>query len=149
MLDYLAIGLVLGSFGVGGLAYSASVRWLIATLGERRMVSAGAVMVCASYALMVVAPSWGYFIPALALVGMGFFTMHSTLQTHATELAPQARGTALSGFTFCLFVGQGIGVYAFSRIVDGAGYGIAFAIACGGVAALALWLYRALDIKHR
>jgi predicted MFS family arabinose efflux permease len=70
--------------------------------------------------------------------------MHSTLQTRATELAPQSRGTALSGFSFCLFLGQGVGVYVISHIVDGPGYGYAFGMASIGVAALAAWLYQAL-----
>jgi predicted MFS family arabinose efflux permease len=59
--------------------------------------------------------------------------MHSTLQTRATELAPEARGTALSGFSFCLFLGQGVGVYLISHIVDGPGYDYAFALASIGV----------------
>jgi predicted MFS family arabinose efflux permease len=143
-LDYLTIGLVLGCFGLGGASYSFVVRWLIAHLGERRMVIAGGATVCASYGLMTLASSWLLFAPALALIGIGFFTMHSTLQTRATELAPEARGTALSGFSFCLFLGQGVGVYLISHIVDGPGCDYAFALASIGVAVLAAWLYRAL-----
>jgi predicted MFS family arabinose efflux permease len=147
-LDYLTIGLVLGSFGLGGASYSFVVRWLIAQLGERGMVIAGGATVCVSYALMTLAPSWPFYAPALALIGIGFFTMHSTLQTRATELAPEARGTALSGFSFCLFLGQGVGVYLISHIVDGPGYAYAFALASLGVAVLASWLYRALRGKR-
>lgn len=31
-------------------------------------------------------------------------------QTHATQMAPRARGTAVSLFAFCLFSGQALGV---------------------------------------
>lgn len=69
-LDYLTIGLVLGCFGLGGASYSFVVRWLIAHLGERRMVIAGGATVCASYGLMTLASSWLLFAPALALIGI-------------------------------------------------------------------------------
>lgn len=147
-LDYMTIGLVLGSFGFGGLVYSALVRLMVARLGERGMVIAGGALVAASYFCLTFAPAWQFFIPALALIGMGFFTMHSTLQTRATELAPQARGTALSGFAMCLFMGQGTGVFAISYLIDGPGYAAAFAIAgCGGIG-LVWWLNARLGWQH-
>jgi predicted MFS family arabinose efflux permease len=139
-LDYLTIGLILGSFGVGGLLYSASVRWLVANLGERGMVVLGGVLVTLSYVLLATAAFWQTYILALALVGGGFFCMHSTLQTRGTELAPQARGTAMSGFALSLFLGQGAGVYGISHLVDGPGYGPAFAAAGAGSALVAAWL---------
>jgi predicted MFS family arabinose efflux permease len=36
---------------------------------------------------------------------------HSTLQTHATELVPTLRGTAVALFAFALFLGGGLGTY--------------------------------------
>lgn len=147
-LDYLSIGLVLGSFGIGGLVYSALVRLMVARLGERGMVITGGILVAASYFCLMLAPAWQYFIPALALIGMGFFTMHSTLQTRATELAPQARGTALSGFSMCLFMGQGSGVFAMSYLIDGPGYVAAFAIAGSGGLGLVWWLNARLGLRH-
>jgi hypothetical protein len=38
--------------------------------------------------------------------------IHNTLQTRATELAPGARGSAVSLFAFSLFAAQGIGPLA-------------------------------------
>lgn len=143
-LDYLSIGLIVGAFGVGGLVYSALVRWLVRTLGERRMVVAGGVCVGTGYAMLAVAPSWIWFVPALALIGGGFFTMHSSLMTRGTEIAPAARGTAMSGFSTSLFIGQGLGVFAASLLVDGPGYGVTFGIAAAGVPLLALYVYAAL-----
>lgn len=141
-LDYLTIGLVLGSFGVGGLAFSAMVRGLIRRLGEQGMIATGGALLTASFLLLAFAPVWQVFIPALALIGMGFFTMHNTLQIRGTEIAPQARGTAMSGFAFSLFLGQGAGVFAISFLVDGPGYGLAFGLAAGGTVLLAIWIAR-------
>lgn len=139
-LDYFTIGLVLGSFGAGGLAFSALVRWLVARLGERSMIAAGGLLLAVSFALLAAAPAWPLFIPALALVGLGFFTMHSTLQLRATELAPEARGMAMSGFAFSLFLGQGVGVFAISYLVDGPGYRVAYGLAAASAALLSAWI---------
>lgn len=147
-LDYFSIGLVLGSFGVGGLIYSAAVRWLVANLGERGMVVLGGALVTSSYLLLAIASHWRLFVLALTLIGGGFFCMHSTLQIRGTELAPRARGTAMSGFSLCLFMGQGAGVFAMGYIVDGPGYAVAFATAGAGVALIAAWLFTALPARR-
>ena len=50
--------------------------------------------------------------PVALLVGFGTYLYHNTLQTLATQMAPQARGTAVSIFAFSLFFGQALGVTA-------------------------------------
>ena len=57
-------------------------------------------------------------VPAITAMGLGFFMMHNTLQTQATQMAPEARGTALSIFGFCFFTGQACGVALGAWIVD-------------------------------
>ena len=148
-LDYLSIGLILGSFGLGGLIYSLLVRLLVRALGERRMVVAGGACVAAGYALLALGPAWQWFVPALALIGGGFFTMHSTLMTRGTEIAPQARGTAMSGFSTSLFIGQALGTFAGSLLIDGPGYAWAFGIPAAGTLLLALGVYWALPRHPR
>ena len=49
-------------------------------------------------------------MPACALMGLGFYMMHNTLQTHATQMAPERRGAAVSSFAACFFLGQSAGV---------------------------------------
>ncbi len=53
-------------------------------------------------------------------VGFGTYLFHNTLQTHATQMTPAARGTAVSVFASCLFMGQAAGValagYAFDHL---------------------------------
>ena len=36
--------------------------------------------------------------------------MHNTLQTHATQMAPERRGAAVAAFASCFFLGQSVGV---------------------------------------
>jgi predicted MFS family arabinose efflux permease len=143
-LDYATIGLVLACFGAGGIFYTLIVRWLLRRLGERRMAVCGGSFVVIGYCLVAAAPAWQWLVPALTLIGLGFFFMHGTLQVRATEIAPTARGTALAGFVFYLFLGQGAGVFALSYVVDGPGYRAAFAITAGAVVVFTVWLYRAL-----
>lgn len=81
-----------------------------------------------------------YTIPLNILLGLGFYMLHSTLQTKATEMFPEARGTAVALFAFGLFIGQGIGAAALGLIVDGPGYAPAFAISGIAILLLAFWL---------
>ena len=52
------------------------------------------------------------------LSGVSFYMLHNTLQTHGTQMAPEARGAAMALFALCLFVGQAIGVPIAAPIVD-------------------------------
>src|SRR5581483_6416540 len=99
-------------------------------------------------------PSWPLFLPTIVLVGLGYYMLHSTLQTRATELAPGARGTAVSLFAFSFFLGQGAGAAALGRVVDGPGYVPALLVAGLGMLVLGIayaWLSarpRPLEALH-
>ncbi|MEH1823130.1 MAG: MFS transporter [Nostoc sp.] len=139
-LSYVTIGFMLSSFGLGGLIYSRSVKWLVRRLGEIGLVGVGGGLMCISFLAIALFQNWILFIPSTLLMGLGFYMMHSTLQTQATELAPEARGTAVSLFAFNLFVGQGIGAAVFGRIVDNFGYIYCFISAGVAIALLSVWL---------
>ncbi|MBD2212546.1 MFS transporter [Nostoc linckia FACHB-104] len=141
-LPYVAIGFMLSGFGIGGLIYSRSVKYLVRRLGERGLMGFGGVLMCISFLAIALFQNWVLFIPFNILLGLGFYMMHSTLQTQATELAPEARGTAVSLFAFNLFIGQGIGAAAFGRIVDNFGYIPCFIITGIAIALLSLWLVK-------
>ncbi|OUL24570.1 MFS transporter [Nostoc sp. RF31YmG] len=141
-LPYVAIGFMLSGFGLGGLIYSRSVKWLVRRLGESGLMGVGGVFMCISFLAIALLQNWLLFIPFNILMGLGFYMMHSTLQTQATELAPQARGTAVSLFAFSLFIGQGIGAAAFGRIVDHYGYLPCFIVTGIAIALLSLWLVK-------
>jgi Na+/melibiose symporter-like transporter len=59
-------------------------------------------------------------------------------------MAPEARGSAVSAFAFCLFLGQALGVSAVGIGVEYAGYRPMIGIAGVGLAALAFWFRRRL-----
>jgi predicted MFS family arabinose efflux permease len=62
--------------------------------------------------------------------------MHTTLQANATQMAPQARGAAVSLFASALFLGQTVGVFGASLLVERTG--TASVLAVGGAWLLVL-----------
>jgi predicted MFS family arabinose efflux permease len=146
-ISYAVVGLLLGFFGLGGLAYALTVRHVVARLGQRRMVLVGGALLALAFALTAAAPSaWGT-APAIAFAGLGYYLFHNTLQTAATQMAPEARGLALSVFASSLFVGQAAGVALFGRLIDAVGYTPVFVIA--GVLLLALAAYFRTTLPKR
>jgi predicted MFS family arabinose efflux permease len=73
--------------------------------------------------------------------------LHSTLQTNATQMAPAQRGTAVSLFASCLFIGQSGGVALAGWTADRIGTPAILLIGGTCVFALGLAFRRAL-IAH-
>src|SRR5690606_38860385 len=63
-------------------------------------------------------PVWWLSPLATALIGLGFYMVHNTLQTNATQMSPQARATALAIFSSALYMGITVGVAAAAPVVD-------------------------------
>jgi MFS transporter, YNFM family, putative membrane transport protein len=146
-LSYTAIGFILAGFGLGGVAYSMLVRVLVLRLGQRGLVGAGGVLLLSCFAMLALAPRWGYCAPAIAALGLAFYMLHNTLQTRATEMAPEARGSAVSAFAFCLFLGQALGVAVMGIGVERAGYRPMIAGTGIALIALAFWFrHRLADL---
>lgn len=134
------VGLFLMGLGLGGLLYSALVHWLLRMIGQRVMMIIGGVLMAQSFVVLAIAPVAWVCAPALVVLGFGFYLMHNTFQTLATELAPEARGTAVSLFVFMLFSGQGIGAAAWGYVIDVHGFTIAFGMVGILLGLLAMWM---------
>ena len=107
---------------VGGLVYAILARRIVQRLGERRMVSYGGALVGGAFAALWLMPDWWVGAPLAFIAGFGTYLLHNTLQTHATQMAPEWRGTAVSLFAFCLFVGQAIGVAVCGLVIERVGH---------------------------
>ena len=130
-------------FGVGGLLYSQLARrWLAWLGGERGLVKLGAS--CIVLGLLTLAwahqPVMGML--ACLVAGFGFYMLHNTLQVQATQMAPAARGTAVTLFACSLFFGQSTGVLLMAQMVDWDWLSYAFSCAAIGVAVLGLVVNR-------
>jgi predicted MFS family arabinose efflux permease len=147
-LSLAASGALVAAFAAGGLFYAAAAGRLVPALGERGLVLAGGLVLGAAYAGLAFAPSAALALPCVIGLGTGLYLLHNTLQVHATQMAPQARGAALALFAFCLFIGQAAGVWLASRAVDAAGTPAVFLAAAAGLAVLALAFRSRMRDRH-
>ena len=121
-LNYFLIGLIIAGFSIGGIGYSASVKWLVPRLRERGLALGGGIAMLVCFAGIALAPGWLAAVPFFIASGFAFYMLHNTLQTRATEMAPKMRGAGVSFFAFCLFAGQALGAAAFGQGIEVAGY---------------------------
>jgi predicted MFS family arabinose efflux permease len=143
-LPYAAIGAILASYGLGGLIYSRLVRRILGRVGERGLVLLGGALVGSCLLGIGLAGIWIVVVPLVIVTGIGFYAIHGTLQTKATELSPAARGTAVALFAFALFLGQGMGAAALGWVVGTAGYTAVFTTSAIAIAILASAFARTL-----
>ncbi|HSV60671.1 MAG TPA: MFS transporter [Variovorax sp.] len=136
-LSMPASGAIVALYGLGGLLYSRCARALVRRIGEAGLANLGGVCMCVSFASVAFAPSWHWTLPACLIAGFGFYALHNTLQTNATQMAPAARGTAVSLFACVLFLGQSLGVLVAAWMVDRFSSSMVFAISAVGLLLLA------------
>jgi YNFM family putative membrane transporter len=143
-----ASGLFIAAFPAGGLLYAAVAGRVVPALGERGLVLVGGSLLSVAYLSMTVAPGAGFVLVCIFLAGVGIYMMHNTLQVHATQMAPEARGAAVSLFAACLFISQSLGIWLAARVIDRWGIVPVFAAAGIGLPLVALDFRRRLA-RHR
>jgi predicted MFS family arabinose efflux permease len=138
-LSFTMVGLMVCFFGLGGLIYAGTVKQLVRWLGQPGLAVNGGAILGLAYLLLAVAPVWWIAPLAITLIGLGFYMLHNTLQTNATQMSPEARGTAVGVFSAALYLGQTAGVAAFAFAVDRAGAPSVFVVVAILLPILALW----------
>ena len=68
--------------------------------------------------------------------------MHSTLQTWATQVMPEARATVISLFAAALFAGSGVAAMAAAPLAEAGSFGLLFGLAA--LVAIPLGLFAGL-----
>jgi predicted MFS family arabinose efflux permease len=141
-------GFAIGAFGASGIAYSVLARSMLSHLGVPAMLRLAGVLAGLGFALIAWAGWWAATGPVplgvapvilgMFAIGLGYFTMHNSLQTRVTEVAPRARGSAVALHAFSFFVGQSLGPILFGTLL--ARLGSETALLVSGVAMLALGL---------
>jgi len=140
-------GAIVALFGLGGMLYMAMGRRLIRRFGQPGLVWIGGAIVGMSALGLAYTPHWGPALPASLLAGFGFFMFHNTMQANATQMAPQARGTAVSLFSSALFMGQSIGVVLAASLIDR--IGSSAVIALGGAVMALEGVYFSWALRQR
>jgi predicted MFS family arabinose efflux permease len=120
-VSYDVIGLIVSGFGIGGLVFVLFAPAIVRRLHEEGLVLFGGIFLAVSFFGMTVLPGPFAAVPLTVLSGLGFYMLHNTLQTNATQMAPESRSLAVSCFATCLFLGQAAGVSAAAPAFDYAG----------------------------
>jgi predicted MFS family arabinose efflux permease len=143
-LGFTAVGVIVGTFAIGGLIYAASVGQLVHLFGQRGLAIGGAALCGVAYVMLATGVAWWLAPIAVTMIGLGFYALHNTLQTNATQMTPQARGTAVAIFSSALYLGHMAGVAAAALVFDLAGAVPLFIATAIGLPALALWFAQGL-----
>jgi predicted MFS family arabinose efflux permease len=139
-------GLAVGLYGLAVLGWTRVVKLVANRLGASVLILIGAGMLSLGYASGAVGQSLASVSAAAILVGGGFAFMHSTLQTWATEVVPEARATVVSLFAAALFAGSGVAAMAAAPLAEAGSFDLLFAL--GALVAVPLGLFASLA-RHR
>ena len=131
-------GLLVMLFGMGGLLFASTSQLLVRRLGEAGMTGWGAVVMSLSLMLVAIGPAWWCAIPGCFMAGLGFYMLHNTLQTNATQMAPERRGAAVASFAALFYMGQSSGLWVSSLLVGVVGTRMVIALGAIGVLATGL-----------
>lgn len=138
-LPLTAAGAIVALYGIGGLVYTFFARRLLGRFGEKGLAQIGGALMGIGFAMLAFGNHWAWSIPACWIAGLGFYMLHNTLQVNATQMAPHARGTAVSLFACSLFLGQSVGIAALAAFVDNFGIGSAFIASMVALPLLGVW----------
>jgi len=147
-VGFSIVGLVVGAFAIGGLIYIAIVSVLVKRLGQTGLATGGGLILCAALAALAAEPRWQTAPFAVTALGLGFYMLHNTLQTNATQMSPEARSTAVAIFSAALYLGQTAGVAVASLFIDRYTAVPVFIVSALGFPLLAFWFARRL-VHHR
>jgi predicted MFS family arabinose efflux permease len=122
---------------------------LVYRLGQAWLAVTGGIILAVAYLNLAVGPVWWLAPIATTAIGLGFYMLHNTLQTNATQMTPQARGTAVGLFSSALYIGQTAGVAVGAVVIDRAGAQPLFLATAVALPALAVWFVRELKRSRR
>jgi len=139
-------GAVVALFGLGGLLYSRVAGRLLRRFGAPVVAGVGAICLAVAFCVLAVMTHWLFSVPACLLAGLGFYMLHNTLQTCATQLSETARGTGVSLFVCALFLGQSSGVAGVAWVVGRYSAAAWFAVAAPMLLALGAYFASRLRV---
>src|SRR5205814_1246353 len=126
-----------------------SVQQLVNLFGQGGLAIFGGVMLGIAYAILAIGPVWWLAPPAVAAIGLGFYALHNTMQTNATQMTPQARGTAVAIFSSAIYLGQMVGVAAAAWVFDRFTAVPLFAVTAIALPALGWWYAKRLRAARK
>ncbi len=139
-------GLAVGLYGLAVLVWTQVLKRISDKLGRYALILIGGALLALGYTSGALDRNLPGIALAAVLVGGGFAFMHSTLQTWATEVVPEARASVISFFAAALFAGSGIATIAVAPLAEVHSYRLLFAVAA--LIAVLLGLLGGLALLH-
>jgi predicted MFS family arabinose efflux permease len=129
-----AAGAATAAYGVGVILTSRLVRPLSRHLSMPGLMGLGGAAAVVGYAVVAVHTSVWTVVAVALLLGATWSFLHSSLQTWATSVVPEARGTVVSLFAGFLFAGSAVGAAVGGPLGDAQQWALLF----GSTAVVAL-----------
>jgi predicted MFS family arabinose efflux permease len=114
-------GIVIGSFGIGGMFYSFLIGSLLPRLGARWLMILGGSGMGIGLMIMSQHLPWQAQAVVFGIFGMSFYFLHGVIQIQVTELVPSARSTATAVHSTFFFLGQSLGPIYYRYAFEEAG----------------------------
>lgn len=122
-------GAVTGVFGVAVLFSAPVLGRLSRTRHPSRLIALGASSALLACTLLAISRTATVAILVAVLIGLAWTSMHSSLQTWATEVAPDARAAVVSLFAGSLFAGSATAAIAVAGLAEAERYREIFVLA--------------------
>ena len=122
-------GLAVGLYGLATLVWTQALKRVADRLDRYALILIGGALLTLGYTAGALDRNLLGTALAAVLVGGGFAFMHSTLQTWATQVVPEARASVISFFAAALFAGSGIATIAVAPLAEAHSYRLLFAVA--------------------
>jgi MFS family permease len=129
-------GAVTAFYGVAVLAFAPIAGRLSRRVSAAVLIAVGAGAAVAACLLAAVSMAAPVGLGVSLLLGVAWASMHSSLQTWATEVVPPARASAVAMFAASLFAGSALGAVLVGGLAEEARYALIFAL--GAAAAVPL-----------
>jgi predicted MFS family arabinose efflux permease len=144
-------GVVVASYGISVLFCTRLFGYVARRLPAALILAGGAVMLMVGYVVAASTQGVGAILTASVLAGGAYAFMQSTFQTWATDVVPEARGTATALFATAIFTGAALATAAVAGLASANRYSILFVIAALVtlpvliIGSLARWRYPGSD----
>jgi predicted MFS family arabinose efflux permease len=144
-------GVVVASYGISVLVCTRAFRYVARRTPAALILAGGAAMLTIGYLVAGSSQSVAAILAASVLAGGAYAFMQSTFQTWATDVVPEARGTATALFATAIFTGAALATSAVAGLASANHYSILFVVAAVVtlpvliIGSLARWRYHGSD----
>lgn len=137
-LDQFSVGMLIALVGVGTVIWGLMMNLIRRFLSENGLAALGGALMGGAFLALIPAGPLPVFAVSMFCMGLGYSSLHTTLQLRGTQISESSRGKAYSLLVFFFFVGISTGSAAFGWLVDAGNYEALCAIAGTGLVATGL-----------